>query len=108
MNIKSAYINAALPPHADWIATVCGLDLIQEYRIANALYGLPYSGSLFYLHYKQALLAEGYLMSAFDNCLFYRITPTEATYIIVYVDETFIFSNSQANIDVVITNIGKH
>ena len=62
----------------------------------------------FYLHYKKALLAEGYLMSAFDNCLFYRITPTETTYIIVYVDDTFIFSNSQANIDAVITNVAKH
>jgi hypothetical protein len=47
-------------------------------------------------------------MSAFDNCLFYRITPTETTYIIVYVDDTFIFNNSQANIDTVITIIGKH
>jgi len=52
----------------------------------NALYGLPDSGRLFYLHYTRALLAEGYLMSAFDNCLFYRITPTETTYIIAYVE----------------------
>jgi hypothetical protein len=116
MDIKSAYLNAALPPDADWIvttlephiATVCGLDPAQEYRIANALYGLPDSGRLFYLHYKTALIAEGYTMSIFDNCLFYRITSTETTYIIVYVDDTFIFSNSPANIDKVITNIGKH
>ena len=47
-------------------------------------------------------------MSAFDNCLFYRITETETTYIIVYVDDTFIFSNTQANIDSVIENVGKH
>ncbi len=47
-------------------------------------------------------------MSAFDNCLFYRITQTETTYIIVYVDDTFIFSNSQVYIDNVITSIGKH
>jgi len=32
----------------------------------------------------------------------------ETTYIIVYVDDTFIFSNSQANIDTVITSIGEH
>ena len=102
MDIKSAYLNAALPSDANWIvttlephiATVCGLDPAQEYCIANALYGLPDSGRLFYLHYKKAILAEGYLlMSAFDNCLFYCITPTETTYIIVYVDDTFIFSN---------------
>ncbi len=48
------------------------------------------------------------MMSAFDNCLFYRTTTTETTYIIVYVDDTFIFSNSAANIDTVITSIGKH
>ena len=47
-------------------------------------------------------------MPAFNNCLFYRITPTETTYIIVYVDDTFILSNSHANIDTVITSIGKH
>ncbi len=47
-------------------------------------------GRLFYQHYKSALLAEGYQMSAFDNCLFYRTTATETTYIIVYVDDTSI------------------
>jgi hypothetical protein len=116
MDIKSAYLNAPLPLDADWIVTTlehhiaiaCGLDPAQEYRIANALYGLPDSGRIFYLHYKTALLAEGYNMSAFDNCLFCRITSSETTYIIVYVDDTFIFSNTQANIDKVITSIGKH
>ena len=96
MDVKSAYLNAPLPQDADWIvtilehhiATACGLDPAQEYRIANALYGLPDSGRIFYLHYKTALLAEGYTMSAFDNCLFYCITPTETAYIIVYVDDT--------------------
>eukprot|EP01036_Dinobryon_divergens_P061671 gene61671-biopygen14705 len=66
MDIKSAYLNAPLPLHADWIITtlephiaeVCGLDPQQEYRIANALYGLPDSGRIFYLHYKTALIAE--------------------------------------------------
>ena len=116
MDIKSAYLNAALPPDSDWISTtlelhiaeVCSLDPLQEYRICNALYGLPDSGRLFYLHYKTALLTEGYSMSAFDNCLFYRTTSTETTYIIVYVDDTVIFSNSAANIDTVITSIGNH
>eukprot|EP01036_Dinobryon_divergens_P062170 gene62170-biopygen49673 len=116
MDIKSAYLNAPLPLDADWIITtlephiaeVCGLDPQQEYRIANALYGLPDSGRIFYLHYKTALIAEGYIMSKFDHCLFYRTSPTETTYIIVYVDDTFIFSNTQANIDQVITSVGRH
>ena len=115
MDIKTPYLNAALPPDADWIVTtlephiaeVCGLGPAQEYRIANALYGLADSGRLFYRHYKAALLAEGYTMSAFDNCLFYKTTATETTYIIVYVDDTFIFSNSEANIDSFIAHVSK-
>ena len=47
-------------------------------------------------------------MSQFDNCLFYKISAAETTYIIVYVDNTFIFSNTDANIESVITSIGKH
>ena len=84
------------------------LDPAQENRIANALYGLPDSGRLFYQHYKAALLTEGYRMSTFDNCLFYHTAATETTYIIVYVDDTFIFSNSVENIDTVIASVGKH
>jgi hypothetical protein len=111
MDIKSAYLNAALPPDADWIVTTlephianaCGLDPAQEYRIVNALYGLPDSGRLFYLHYKKALLAEGYLMSAFDNCLFIASPPLRQR-----TSLTFIFSKSQENIDNVITNVDKH
>eukprot|EP01036_Dinobryon_divergens_P035459 gene35459-biopygen28015 len=52
MDIKSAYLNAPLPLNAD---------------NPDALYG-----RIFYLHYKKALLTEGYTMSVFDNCLFYR------------------------------------
>ena len=44
-------------------------------------------------------------MSAFDNCLFFRITATETIYIIVYVDDTFVFSNSQEGIDAVRTSL---
>ena len=117
MHMATMDINAALPPDADWIVTtlephiaeVHGLDPSQEYRIRNVLYGLPDSGRLFYLHYKAALLTECYTISTFDNCLFYRTTATETTYIIIYVDDTFIFSNSAANIEAAITSsIGNH
>ena len=78
MDIKSAYLNAPLLPDSDWIITTlephialaCNLDPAQEYRIANTLYGLPDSGRIFCQLYRSALLAEGYTMSAFDNCLF--------------------------------------
>jgi hypothetical protein len=46
-------------------------------------------------------------MSAFNNCLFYQTTATVTTYIIVYVDDTFILSNSTESIDTVIASMGK-
>jgi hypothetical protein len=116
MDIKSAYLNAPLPPDSDWIITTlephialaCNLDPAQEYRIANALYGLPDSGRIFYQHYRSALIAEGYTMSAFDNCLFYRAKPTETIYILVYVDDTFIFASHPDHLHALIAAIGKH
>ena len=114
MDIKSAYLNAPLLPEADLIvitlephiASVCGLNPAQEYRIANALYGLQDSGRPFFLHYKIALLAEGYTLSAFDNCLFYRITATETTF-------SWSTPSSSATLKTISTtssliNVGKH
>ena len=46
-------------------------------------------------------------MPQFDNCLFYKISAAETTYIIVHVDDTFIFSNTDANIESVITSIAR-
>ena len=108
MDIKSAYLNAPLPQDSDWVVTTlehhiaiaCGLDPAKEYR---ALYGLPDSGRIVYL---QLFSQKGPVHHV--RLRFYRITPTETTYIIVYVDDTFIFSNSRANIDTVINSIGKH
>ncbi len=90
------------------IAAICKLDPQQHYRIATALYGLPDSGAIFYAHYRDALLSEQYRMSPLDPCLFYRTTDTETTYIIVYVDDTFIFTSNQTHLDDFITAMGRH
>ena len=71
----------------------------QLYRIDKCLYGLPDSGRHFYRHYRDALIAEGYVMSKMDNCLFYRVTDVETTFIVLFVDDTLIFSKRQEDID---------
>jgi len=116
MDIKTAYLNVKLPDNEDWIITqidprialLCGLDPQQHYRIGTALYGLPDSGRRFYYHYKDALIKEGYIIAQSDQCLFFKITKTETTYIIIYVDDTFIFSNHMYNVDEMISRISKH
>ncbi len=90
-DIKAAYLNVSRPPGEIpiltklelFVAEICGLDPNQLYRIDKCLYGLPDSGRHFYRHYRDALVAEGYVMSKMDNCLFYKITEEETTFIIL-------------------------
>ncbi len=65
----------------------------QLYRINKCLYGLPDSGRHFYRHYRDTLIAEGYIMSEMDNCLFCCVPDVETTLVVLFVDNTLIFSN---------------
>jgi hypothetical protein len=72
----------------------------QLYRIDKCLYRLPDSGRHFYRHYQDALIAEEYVTSKMDNCLFYRVNDVETTFIVLFIDDTLIFSKRQEdNID---------
>eukprot|EP01036_Dinobryon_divergens_P061863 gene61863-biopygen30763 len=62
----------------------------------------------FYRHYRDALIAEGYVMSNMDNCLFYRITEEETTFIVLFVDDTLIFSKRQQDIDQFVVKMNNH
>ena len=39
------------------------------------------------------------MMSKMDNCLFYRVTDVKTTFIVLFVDDTVIFSKRQEDID---------
>jgi hypothetical protein len=115
-DIKSAYLNVPRPANETpiltklekFVAEICGLDPAQLYRVDKCLYGLPDSGRHFYKHYRDVLIAEGYTISKMDNCLFYKITDTEKTFIVLYVDDTLIFSNKQRYIDEFAERVNKH
>ncbi len=57
--------------------------------------GIPDAGRAFYELFKSKLEEEGYVMSAMDPCLFYRIQGDEETYIVIFVDDSFVYSNSK-------------
>ena len=115
-DIKAAYLNVSRPAGEIpiltklelFVAQICGLDPDQLYRIDKCLYGLPDSGRHFYRHYRDALIAEGYVMSKMDNCLFYKITDEETTFIILFVDDTLIFSKRQQDIDQFVARMNNH
>ena len=115
-DIKYAYLNVDIP--ADdvpiitklhpLVAEICGLDPNQLYRIMKCLYGLPKSGKLWYEHYRNSLIKEGYTQSKLDPCLFFRVNEEDTTYICLFVDDTFVFSNSEANLNKFLKSMEKY
>jgi hypothetical protein len=81
------------------VAKICNLDPNQMYRIAKYIYGLPDAGKAYYEAYSTHLIASGYKKSKLDPCLFYKISETEFTMIVIHVDDTFIFSTSDTAIN---------
>ena len=47
-------------------------------------------------------------MSNMDNCLFYKITEEETTFIVLFVDDTLIFSKRQLDIDQFVVSMNRH
>jgi hypothetical protein len=115
-DIKYAYLNVDIPSEDvpiitklhPLVAQICGLDPNQLYRVMKCLYGLPKSGKLWYEHYRNSLIKEGYAQSKYDPCLFYRVNDNETTYVCLFVDDTFVFSDSQANLDKFLQSMQKY
>jgi hypothetical protein len=100
-DVKLAYLNCIYPDDADWIvvylepwiADALGLERDQLFRVRRYIYGLPDAGRAFYKLFKSKLETEGYTMSQMNPCLFYRIQGDEETYIVIFVDDSFVYSN---------------
>lgn len=115
-DIDAAYLNAPVSDDEDTIliiiddtlANICDLPRGTLYRVNRSLYGLPSSGRNWFNHYSANLILEGYQQSKFDPCLFFCINGHETTYVCLFVDDTYIFSNSQENLDRFVFNMNKH
>jgi hypothetical protein len=54
------------------------------------------------------LIAVGYVISKINNCLFYRVFDVEITFIVLFVDDTMIFSKWQEDIDEFSERLNRH
>jgi hypothetical protein len=87
------------------VAKICDLDPDQPYKIVRYLYGLPDAGKAYYEAYSSHLMQSGYKKSAFDPCLFYKISDEELTLIVIHVDDTFIFSTNESAINAFVNTL---
>jgi len=90
------------------VAEICGKDPMQLYRINKYIYGLPDSGRAFYYKYRDALEKEGYRCSKVDPCLFIRREGDDTTFIMIHVDDTFIFTSLKKNLQRFLSEMSKH
>jgi hypothetical protein len=81
------------------MASAIGLNPDTLYRVNRYIYGLPESGLQYYLAYSEWLISERYVRSVSDPCLFVKADEIDRTYIWIHVDDTFIVSTSQEQID---------
>ena len=115
-DITSAYLQVEYPESAQPLVTklepdiarICGLDPSKKYRIRKYLYGLPDSGRAFYQFYRNALEDEGYKCSKVDPCLFTKKIQDETTYVIIHVDDTYIFTDKASGLDSFVEKMNKH
>ena len=81
------------------IAELCDLPVERYYLMNRYFYGLPEASRKYYIKYSEILQNGGYTKSTIDSCLFYKKSSSETTYLILHVDDTYIFSTNQAGID---------
>lgn len=96
------YPDSAIPLYItidDKISEVCGLRLGAKYRVRKYIYGLPDAGLAYYRAYSSHLITNGYSRSNSDPCLFIRLVGDVRTYIFTHVDDTFICSTDQTELD---------
>jgi hypothetical protein len=114
-DITAAYLQVDYPPEAVQIITqfepkiaeICGLDPRQKYHIEKCLYGLPDSGRQFYRFYRRHLEEEGFTCSKTEPCLFSKRDNSGLVYILIHVDDTFIFTDREENLHAFITAMNK-
>uniref|UniRef100_A0A2A4J3A4 Reverse transcriptase Ty1/copia-type domain-containing protein n=1 Tax=Heliothis virescens TaxID=7102 RepID=A0A2A4J3A4_HELVI len=74
-------------------------NMLKVLRLKKAIYGLKQSARAWYKKVDNCLLQLGYRKSMYEPCLFVKITENVKTYIALFVDDFFIFSSCNKEID---------
>jgi len=81
------------------LAMATNRDPQALYRVQKYLYGLPDAGRAYYLALSTHLQANEYNKSNSDNCLFYKINSGNRTLIWSHVDDLYVSSTKEDELD---------
>ncbi|CAH2104888.1 unnamed protein product [Euphydryas editha] len=68
-------------------------------KLKKAIYGLKQSARAWYKKVENCLQELGYKKSLYESCLFVKVSEKEKTFIALFVDDFFIFSNCNREVD---------
>lgn len=68
-------------------------------RLHKCIYGLKQSSRVWGQHFTDFIKQQGFTQSEADPCFFYRVNGDEKTFLIVWVDDGIIVSNTQQSIE---------
>ena len=74
-------------------------------KLNKAIYGLKQASRSWFLTVRTVLLSLGFSPSRADISLFYRVSKTEVTYLLIYVDDMLITGSSSSAIKYVIQQL---
>ena len=120
IDFKAAYLNAEMkgtpvemllaPDIAEVLvgidpsyATYVRSDKKIAVRLRKALYGFKQSAMLWYKELSSALEYLGFKRNPYDTCSFTRVRGTSTDRILVYVDDLFLTSDSEVELDTIAT-----
>ncbi|KAJ8709817.1 hypothetical protein PYW08_000038 [Mythimna loreyi] len=74
-------------------------SMYKVLKLKKAIYGLKQSARAWYKKAENSLLELGYKKSAYEPCLFIKLSGNITTFIALFVDDFFVFSNCTKELD---------
>ncbi|KAH9110641.1 hypothetical protein AeMF1_014629 [Aphanomyces euteiches] len=80
----------------------------QVWAIDKALYGMKQSALMWYLHFKEILVMDGFKPTLSDGCVFTKRTNSALQIITIYVDDILVCAETNEEIDKIFKHLQAH
>lgn len=102
MDVETAFLNGQITSDV-YVSQAEGYHdgSSKVYKLYKSLYGLKESPRLWYECFHKYISELGFSRNNCDYCLYYKVKKNETIYILLFVDDLLICSNSEISINVI-------
>ena len=112
MDVKSAFLNAEIDKEI-YVEQPLGFESYDKsgnklyYKLKKSLYGLKQSGRLWNNKIHEFLVKENFVQSQADHCLYTKSVDGNFIYVLIWVDDILIASNTMCLLNELKSNLNK-